>query len=139
MCLEYIGDFKIKTNIGYKVFIEKGNNGKLYGDYRNRGDIRPINRWLNEYDFRDHKWVAVIKTCNDRSYNVGWHIFLTKKDAKQWASGSNKPGKVKCSIRKVKFKDIVAIGYQRTCGFDSFKVVVAKQMLILPEKKGIKK
>jgi hypothetical protein len=56
-----------------------------------------------------------------RSYRSGFHIYLTKK-------GILAPRN--CIIKKVKFREVVATGTQYGC-----PIVVAKEMLILPESK----
>lgn len=139
MCLAILRDFKISKNYGYKIF--RDHQSGLTGDYNNIEDIRPVNKWLDEYDFREYKETGEYIKCGEidfdndiNSYSTGWHIFLTKKAANQWLHDSTGLCYV---LKKVKFKDVVAIGYQDINGYGDYtKVVVTKHMLICPEERG---
>ena len=123
MCLQRLDDFNVKLNkddigSGWKVFVD-GNCGKLHGEYHNSGE-RPTNKWLNEKQFRgmgftNPRWKKIMSR-----YPFGWHIFPRKEDAVKWICGSFT--KV---IKKVKFRNVVATGYQI-----GYKVIVAKEIYI---------
>ena len=129
MCLARLKDFKVSKNYGWKVFFEA--DGKLYGEIFSTDKERKINRWLDSDDYLGVEGSKrIMCSISYEIYSSGWHIFLRKKDAKRWAKASHKlPGR-DLVIRKVLFKEVVAKGEQIHC-----RVVVAKKIKILPQKK----
>lgn len=137
MCLNYISknlEKKYKNKLfGWKVFGYNKISKKLQGLYFSVSIEYPYERWLNEKDYRDkdtgldsnYNYILLNNQEGGR-YEKGWHIFLTREDAKSY-----EPYNKKSIIRKVKFKNPYAYGYQ-----NYLKVVVAKEMLIVkPNKK----
>ena len=124
MCLTILDDYEVKQDYGWKVFWKK--EGKLCADLFPHLPY-PVNRWIKEKDYRAlsgrREYIRFPNTSI--RYPMGFHIFLKKKDARGWKNWWNE------RIRKVKFRKIVAKGWQR-----GMKVIVAKEMLIIPEKKN---
>ena len=106
-------------NVGYKVFFV--SEGKLHGEWRGTGTVRPPNKWLHEKDFRiDEKENRIY--CPDKtSYLSGWHIYVAYPFKGPLGTYHEQ------SYKKVLFKTPVAKGYQ----FGE-QVVVAKWIYILP-------
>lgn len=130
MCLDTLADFKIHKYEGWCVFIIRDDNNlcQLF-----------IHNTLQEYQTSiiTGKWQKdvynyMIWTSNNHLYQTGFHIFLRKKDAEFFAQTFFTPTRV--SIRKVKFRKIVAEGYQYENSIDSYrelKVVVARERFVL--------
>ena len=116
MCLSSLADIKhsnIKRGIGWKCFHES-KGGKLYGEYFAGNSPRPTNKWMKSNNGK----------IDGGTYEKGFHVFLNKKDALF-------NGGYGLAVRKVKFRNITAKGYQ---SYDQ-PCIVAKEMLILPESK----
>lgn len=122
MCLSFLSD-KVKQKykkkkFGWKIF-KIGPNKELKNYIYNNKMKLLENRWLKEETFRQSKFRKTNFISTDcESYEMGFHIFLTKKDAMLYNIGY--------SIKRVKFRKPVAYGLQG----GSLKVVVAKEMLI---------
>ena len=123
MCLQKIEDFNVKSRngvgFGWKIFTEY--NGELSGEYY-CSKKRPINRWIKEGDFRSGCFTNKRFKKIESRYPFGWHIYATYKDARNYAGHARSW----CKIKKVKFRDVVATGYQA-----SRKIIIAKEMLII--------
>ena len=137
MCLARLTDFKVSKKHGWKVFFCLG--GSLHGEFCGTNEERKVNRWLDSDDFLYDENREQLICDSTETYPVGWHIFLRKEDAKIWMKKS--VFKKHLVIRKVLFKEIVAKGEQQFfCDkIILFKVVVAKKIKILPQKKKTKK
>jgi hypothetical protein len=127
MCLSIITDNEPVT-VGYKVF--HSNHGKLLGEFKNTRQVRPVNKWLNEKDYREKLGKRKIKMLLGNTYPTGWYVFHTRRDAQEWAGNYKTRHK---TVKKVKIKDPIVVGLQ---GHSSQrKVTVCKQILILPNNK----
>jgi len=84
----------------------------------------PVNEW--EEDIMAH----ILKTGNSlNTYPTGFHIFLRKRDAELWEESGICNNSI---IKKVKFRKIVAKGWQVGRGMSKFmKVVVARERYII--------
>ena len=121
----------LRNSVGYKVFIFYKD--RLYSEYKGQWNYRPryysapysINRWIkNTYKQTLYTGLTVSET-----YTSGFHIFLLRKDAKEWANkGLDEYNLV---IRKVKFKDVTSIGFQQ-CN-NKLHIAVTQKMLICPK------
>jgi hypothetical protein len=120
MCLEIITDDEPITE-GYKVF-DIDNKGNLIGEVITR-TRRPVNKWLDEKDYRRNKKVKTIYSHFNGSYKTGWHVFHTYSDACNWNIFKKEQ-----RIRKVKLKYPIVTGIQHLS-----PVTVCKQILILPK------
>ena len=129
MCLSKLENFKVTQNYGWQVF-GKGSSGKLYPRFFGEGPV-PVGEWQRDkFRIRD-RWIyygfsTVLK------YRKGYHIFLNKKDAKEWLTSS----KDQC-IKKVRFKRVVARGLQDIGGLEGqtqyAKVVVCHKRFVEPD------
>ena len=124
MCLSYLGDYRhinLDKGVGWKFF-KINEKGKLKTPYLLFEF--PINRWVKD------KAVKKIKfgLRRDQTYPAGFHIYLTKKDADDMSFCRG------TIVKKVKYRNVVAKGYQ-----GKHKVIVAREMLVIPNKKGDKK
>ena len=125
MCLDTVTKKYLrnkKKKVGYKVFF-RGDESRLYGDYKSINSTRVREVWLNEEDFRDVGSCPVIKVCNTLTiyYATGFHFFEEKQDAEEWRRC--KPSFCVCRCIG---KDIRAEGLQ-----DGVKVFVAKELFIM--------
>ena len=128
MCLDHLikldkrSQTLIKRGFGWRVF-GKNYKGELLSTLQGNFKPMPINRWLDEKDFRnkEHNKKRYLYIMFRYPYPYGFHIFLTRKDAIAWANET-----CEYITLKVKFKNIVAQGYQ-----DGRKVIVAKNIMIL--------
>ncbi len=124
MCLDKLSEFKVKLNkegigVGFKVFVGNSIFG-LKAEWNGTQYIRSENKWLREGDFRADKVKHTKKIgYSSVKYPLGFHVFLSKRAAKQWGGGQ---------IRKVKFRRVVATGLQMT-----YKCIVAKEIFIPKE------
>lgn len=116
MCLDYILPIKYKNpkaeRIGWKTFLVwKGTKKKrcICGFFYERGYIP--GKW---YDASNVK----IRSNVSRKYESGFHIWKRKKDAIESFG----------TVMKVKYKNVVATGYQA-----SRKIDVAKKMMIIED------
>ena len=124
MCLKKLEDFNVRLNkdgvgTGYKVF--RRFEGKLFGEYARTDKERRPDIWLKEENFRPRRSDDGLDRIG-RMYKRGWHIFLTRKAAKNWRSEGQ-------HIRKIKFKGIVTTGR----GTYKSRIVVAKEIFIPKE------
>ena len=135
MCLNYLKNFKINNNIGYKIFELKNN--KLYSLFQCQQNSYPEMVEVNEcayryqYIYRQTSPKECLASEQRESYDYGFHIFLKLKDAKSYLKKYyDTPNYVIC---KVNFSDVVATGYQAAGNFvvDVFATIVAKKMTIL--------
>lgn len=123
MCLSNLSNLIKNTyknqKFGWKVFtLDK--KGRLLGDCLRYNTERPMEKWLNEKDFRTFWNKKTIKEEGYDEYPTGWHIFLTKSGATNWCLINE------CSvIRKVRFRKPVAWGSQ-----GHKPIVVAKEIFI---------
>jgi len=123
MCLYKFGKFNTRKKIGFKIF----NDENHYLSSYIRGSMKrlPVGKWLNEKDYRDKTDfnMKYLRTEDKyENYKFGWHIYYYKSDENYFSSW--------CVKRKVKFRKIVAKGYQ-----DGKRIVVAKEIYIIPLKK----
>ena len=124
MCLDKLKDFKVKQTEGYKVFVID-KKGAIHSRFQ-RTHIRfKVNRWIRAKKSGEY-------TDLSEPYTTGFHIFLRKEDALKWHG--NTIYHYATIIKKVKFKGIVAKGVE-----DSAEIIVASEMLILPDVKRRKK
>jgi len=137
MCLGYISKEVERRfgdkRFGWKVFKKDGNN-KLHPPLMSVvKNYLPYNKWIHEKDFKPlgsikplgSKRAKKYITTYDFKYEVGWHICLTREDARKWKGDNN------LVIRKVKFRNPTAFGRQ-----DGLSIVVTKEMLIIKNSKG---
>jgi hypothetical protein len=114
MCLLTSARYRLKNSIGYKEF--DYNKGRLHFKFFNCYKRLPIGKWLKEEDYREQKSVDRIGYQNiSKWYKTGFHIYV---DNPLYAG-------IYSGIRKVKFRKVVAKGWQ-----DGRKVIVAKEMYI---------
>jgi hypothetical protein len=79
MCLDRItrgGVNRYESGIGLKVFILKGNS--VYTIYKGANKPLPLNKWLDEKDYRSDRTITRIQTGIGRKnlyYHTGWHIY----------------------------------------------------------------
>ena len=121
MCLDKICDFEVKTDIGYKIFINY-NTGEYYLPLKGNGCVVPINQWVKEKDYRP-QMLKCCRTVPMGKYPFGFHIFLSRKSAASYRFSHTHS----CSIiKRVRFRNVVAKGLQ-----GQRRTVVAKEMMIL--------
>ena len=119
MCLEkVIETFKPNDDIimGYKVYI-KETNGK-YLDYMQE-EFRKIGKHYKA------KGAALLGYDDNKLYDCGFHVFKTKKNARDYLNSSFEDDLVIC---KVHLWDIRAIGEQ-----DNAIIYVGKNLRIVEE------
>ncbi len=135
MCLNKITERQNIPNegYGYKVFMQKENDDKLYGDFFSTQEERPVHKWLQSRPFPH----AI--------YPTGWHVFENKQDAFLYCTDSNKdlkedycffrflhsfePGDIiKATIRRVRYRTILATGLQ-----NDYSVFSVKEIYIYPD------
>ena len=103
---------------GWKVYRKgpKGLHSQCFGTIF----PKPINRWMQE---KDYKTKTLLTNDRHRKYKKGFHVLLTREGARDWAWNSH------AVVRKVKFKDIRAHGWQ-----EEFPCIVVGQVLITKER-----
>jgi hypothetical protein len=123
MCLDVTTKMKFKYSkengyyVGWKDFNLDISSGLHFQNQGTPGKI-PVNKWLNEKNYRQYKNTKTITLYNDtKYYKTGFHIYLIEHKVSSYSS--------RC--RKVYFRKPVAHGYEV---YD--KVVVAKEIFILP-------
>ena len=123
MCLqsEGIKEAVKKTGVGYKVF-EQDKAGRLFSVYMNMGGERPQEQWLPSFN-----WQFSSKP-NDS--NVGWHIYLRRKDASNMLKDTRTSGNIMV-LRRVKYRGAHHVGVGDGGWNKKAQVVVAKEMFIL--------
>lgn len=128
MCLRVIDKKKPKaTGTGWKVF-RKQPNGLISLNGYYSCERRPTGMWLTAVD-------ALLKEYgkpSDKPENVGWHIFLNKRDAVSLAQDHARTNAV---VLPVKYRGARVSGEGDGYYNDNAKIVVAKEMFILPEEK----
>lgn len=121
MCLDKLSKFKPAT-VGYKVFSIVENELRFI--YKGTGKV-PINKWIDEKDFRwiKHPWLScTMLSCSGGCYyRKGFHTWHTLKAVRAYHNVS-RPN----VIYKVLIKDPVATGYQ-----NSHKVTVSKKIRLV--------
>ena len=135
MCLEYLTDFEVKENIGYKVFEKRGRGNELYPIFRgNANKEYMVNTLLLEKDFRPTLLCDdFLMTMLKQKYSYGFHIILDYTSAKILLDCCSGNG-LNYVICKVKFSKIVAKGVEYFSGeFHEDIVVVVSEMTILNE------
>ena len=116
MCLDTVDAENRKVKYGYKVYHER--DGNLYSEFQSNGTPHIIGKWIT-----DTPYVKNLKTTFwSNGYPSGFHVFTSKKAAKDWWANESEH-----VIRKVLVKDIVASGTQW-----GHNVVVCRQKKILP-------
>jgi len=126
MCLDIV-DKKINrsicTGVGYKVYTKSRN--RLFPVCFNNGVELPRHRWLRENKFAPYKG-GTIYSAGPNHYKRGWHIFTTRRDAREWAIGLMGPYKHECEcVLRVEYRSVLVTGIQN--GHD---VIVAKWIRI---------
>jgi len=123
MCLEYLCDYKIHKNIGWKYF------------------RKSINGYANLFIHSDHTLYNTNKfyKCIEESisggkyrsvrYMSGFHIFATRKAARKYKHLTVVPT-YKVVLKKVRFREIICKGKQ-----SEQRVIVARYMKILSGQK----
>lgn len=79
MCLRLVEKDLRPCTVGYKAMF-KGADG-LTGVYRGSQYKRPMNKWLNEKNFRTDNEISHIVADNNSTYPTGWHVYHRKEDA----------------------------------------------------------
>jgi len=79
------------------------------------------NKWVQEYKYRPTD-KGELQSVGGDNYPLGFHAYVTEREAKK--------GGLCGGVHRVELRDIVSSGWQ-----DGQRVVVAKRMKILPEKK----
>jgi len=117
-----------KVNYGWKVFVNEGD-GTLGGPYYGQG--YKYNRWIHDERYN-------MLFCDYQWYETGFHLFKTRADARLYSKELIVAGTF---IRKVKYKNVVAQGFQYFYVINSgshllqaLDIIVAKSMLILRDK-----
>lgn len=120
MCLNKV-DLKPKTNrkTGYKVVDKKHN--RLYPPCCGIVPYK-VGRWMTDTKC-GRIWAGIGR------YPTGYHIFLSLAGARAWTTPNG------CVV-KVKFEDVVATGTQDIWGYRTYRVIVARKLLI-PKKELI--
>jgi len=118
MCLKQLDQFHIRKQngkyYGWKIFHKNGKH--LSGRFFNTSHIYLVNQWIH-----DRRRARII--TYGLSYVPGFHIYTSKKEAKLSIFKQYE------TVRKVEFREVVQLGKEYAA-----KVVVAKQMKILPVK-----
>ena len=118
----------------YQRLIDRGWGWKCYCN--NKGGLRSthqgnkatcrVNRWLKEKDYRGSSYTTTLHpyTTASQRYSFGFHVLLTRKGARNWGG----------HIRKVKFKDVRAVGWQGSVFYKINPCIVVGKVLITKEK-----
>jgi len=125
MCLSKL-DSTVKEKFkgkkfGWKVFI-KNYDSDLCGIYKGIDAPRPLEKWIDEKDFNGG-FNDAIRTPYGGSYPTGWHIFLSRREARH----DRCEGEV---VKKVYFKEPLAWGYDT----GHAAVVVTRKIFISKDK-----
>lgn len=124
MCLSKVTNWHKKDNgVGYKIFHSDIRTGKVSTPYSDT--IIKNNEW--------HKSVCIPEMMGfNQQYNKGFHIFKTKSGALKYKTEYDFiHERDNLVVHKVKYNKVICSGYQH-----NKKVIVADNMLVLPEKKG---
>lgn len=111
-----------ESGTGYKVFETEEGSDALYGICYGSDRARPRRRWLKAIDMRT--------LLDDRTQDVGWHIYARRKDAKALLSRVPRIGHLRV-ILKVKYRGAHTEGLGDGGWNMQAKVIVANEMLIL--------
>ena len=114
---------------GYKIFTKIGDT--LLCEWWGEGKPRLVGKWLDEKDFRDGGVGDSLFTTSRKKYNIGWHVFLSEKDADKIVK-AHLPAK---AVRKIKIRQAVSSGFENYASMP-LRVVVCKKIFILEKKKG---
>ena len=118
MCLNSLEKFKVHRYEGWQVFREK--NGALTGLYYNKDIEIETNKWQ-----KDKREIKILASNFSSLYRTGYHICLKKQQADNFAIVARRTC-VETVVKKVKFKKVVAKGYQSK----DFKVIVARERFV---------
>jgi len=95
------------------------------------------NRWIHERDVRSpdrHQKIGF----QDISYHRGWHLFYSYAEARtavsDWFCPEQDDKYRSLVVKKVKFRKVTAIGFQR-----GLSTIVAKEILIVRPKKDARR
>jgi hypothetical protein len=122
MCLTTAKPATKTSGIGYKVF-EMDPNGKLVGCCYGTTTPKPTRRWL-----KASRGYAGTLTNPADTLNIGWHIYLRRKDAKQLLETYTRKGMR--VLRKVKYRGAHHEGTGDGGWNHRARVVVADEMFI---------
>lgn len=119
MCLSRLMSIKeekkykklVKRGFGWKFF-NRNPAGQLCGAYYGAGKSMPVNRWLKSQDYESATKGLPIQMLSGSGYTPGFHVYLTRKDAREEATRVRNMTYEPCIVKKVKFQDVVAQGYQ---------------------------
>jgi hypothetical protein len=118
-CITYNLSIPDKVYTGYKVFL-KNENMLSYVITPFEHAIIQLNRWKRDSETQQLLAYDPYNLINKfEAYDTGFHIFLLKKDAKKYLYTSRH------SIKKVKFRNVVALGLQ-----GGLLTVVAKEIYV---------
>lgn len=98
--------------------------------WNDNGVLKP-EIWGEMLGYEVGEWITDTSPTPNTIYPMGFHIFMSFKQAKRWADIPLHVGRV-LEVREVQFKDVVCTGLQRVDGKVSAKVIVARKMLISP-------
>lgn len=122
MCLDKITKrhrlFK-KRGHGWKYFLNVINGVGSY-HYSNNQKL-PLNKWLNEKDYREDIFAKLMIVYTGIDYDFGWHVFLEKPDLIPRDA----------ILKRVEYKSCHTLGEQQFFA-NSIPTIVAKYMKILP-------
>jgi len=122
MCLDYLTEFPITKNYGYKIFSTLNNKlDFLYQDSKTGVKKR---RWL----VASKGWLTA--DFQPKSYKKGFHIYENLSDARMNMIGPFYSAMQPILFRVV-FKDVVAVGRE-----DGMNVIVAKRIFVMEEVKS---
>jgi hypothetical protein len=113
--------------VGWKTYGISVNTKILLSQYY--GQSQPIGTWIHEKDYREsfYKFRVYLKTTDkEKKYPLGFHIYL--KRPRDLTSDNH--SRIRFSIRKVYFDEIVKYGIQ-----NQREIVVAKKIKILRQRK----
>lgn len=127
MCLHPDGIKKAprKTGFGYKVF-EQDEVGRLFGICMDMGVERRQGDWLPSVDSNRTTYRS-----NSLDENIGFHIYLRRKDAKPMLRSVHPSYGTTAVLRRVKYRGAHHVGLGDG-GWNCFsQVVVASEIFIL--------
>lgn len=102
-----------QEGVGWKVF--QIRDGEISGEYDRLPQIK-IGVWLKSKD------------DDSEVYPLGFHVFHTRKEAREWKSRSCDGNIPRQRVRKVRWRDFLAQGTQSGIGL---RIIVAKKMMVL--------
>jgi hypothetical protein len=117
-CITYNLSIPGKIYTGYKIF-EKDEDKKYIRTPFEQVRLQ-LNKWIKDRETQQLLSYDPYNEVNKfERYYTGFHIFLSKKDAKQYLYTPRH------SIKKVKFRNVVALGLQ-----GELLTVVAKEIYV---------